>query len=221
MDRQFPPLGVKLVASNDRNLKVIVKLRRPIAQISPVFRPLSEVEALAAVVKALPENPHGTGVFPRPHHLRRRGCAPRVPLPSGGNRGAQKGGKWRERPPFLPFKVRHRAGMTIAHQIAHFSSPFRAGGRSLHSDPCGKAVESAKKPTAKNSRPQMALRPRRGKPGGCTQPNMSDPQHGQFATPLDGLGLRVDTRLTCPPISWRVQWVPFQKEGYNEGTAAG
>ena len=38
----------------------------------------------------------------------------------------------------------------------------------------------------------------RGKPGGCTQPDSSDPQHGQLATPLDGLGLRVDTRLTYP-----------------------
>ena len=28
MDRPFPPLGVKLVASNERNLKVIFKLRR-------------------------------------------------------------------------------------------------------------------------------------------------------------------------------------------------
>ena len=26
--------------------------------------------------------------------------------------------------PLFAFKVRHRAGMTIAHQIAHFSSPF-------------------------------------------------------------------------------------------------
>ena len=60
-----------------------------------------------------------------------------------------------------------------------------------------------------------------GTPGGCTQPDISDPQDGQLATPLDGLGLRVDTRLTCPPTSWRVQWIPFQKEGYNEGTAAG
>ena len=24
-----------------------------------------------------------------------------------------------------------------------------------------------------------------------------------------------------PPTSWSVQWIPFQKEGNNEGTAAG
>ena len=172
------------------------------------------------MVKALPKNRYRTRVFPRPHPLKRRGCAPRVPLRSGGDGGAQKGRKWRERPPFLPLLVRHRAGMTIAHQIAHFSSPFR-GGRSLHSDPCGKAVESARKPTAEKQQTTNGPQAETGTPGGCTQPNISDPQHGQLATPLDGLGLRVDTRLTCPPTSWSVQWIPFQKEGYNEGNAAG
>ena len=56
---------------------------------------------------------------------------------------------------------------------------------------------------------------------GCTQPDSSDPQHGQLATPLDGLGLRVDTRLTCPPTSWIVQWIPVRLEGFNEGMEAG
>ena len=41
----------------------------------------------------------------------------------------------------------------------------------------------------------------KGKAGGCTQPDISDGQHGQRGTPLDSLGLRVDTRLTCPPTS--------------------
>ena len=41
--------------------------------------------------------------------------------------------------------------MTIAQQIAHFSSPFREG-RSLHSDPCVKAVEPAKKLALEGSR---------------------------------------------------------------------
>ena len=131
-----------------------------------------------------------------------------------------KGGKVEGATPFLPFKVRHRAGMTIAQQIAHFSSSFR-GGRSLHSDPCGKAVESARKPTAEKQQTTNGPQAETGKLGGCTQPNISDSQRGQRAAPLDGLGLRVDTRLTCPPTSWSVQWVPFQKEGYNEGTAAG
>ena len=46
------------------------------------------------------------------------------------------------------------------------------------------------------------------------------PKHGQLATPFHGPGLRVNSRLTCPPTSWRVQWIPFQEEGYNEGMAA-
>ena len=43
----------------------------------------------------------------------------------------------------------------------------------------------------------------------------------RLATPLVGPGLTVDTRLTCPPTSWSIQWTPFQEEGYNEGTAVG
>ena len=35
----------------------------------------------------------------------------------------------------------------------------------------------------------------KGKPGGCAQPDISDGQHEQRGTPLDSLGLRVDTRL--------------------------
>ncbi len=48
----------------------------------------------------------------------------------------------------------------------------------------------------------------KGKAGGCSQPDTSDGQHGQRGTPLDSLGLRVDTRLTCPPTSRIVQWIP-------------
>ena len=40
-----------------------------------------------------------------------------------------------------------------------------------------------------------------GTPRRFAQPNTSDPEHGQLATPLDSFGLRVDTRLTCPPTS--------------------
>lgn len=69
MDRRIPPPGVKLVASNDRNLKVIVKLRIPIAQTSPTNPPLSEGGVLTT---------EGGGAVPR-----------RVPHRSGGDSGAQ------------------------------------------------------------------------------------------------------------------------------------
>ena len=62
---------------------------------------------------------------------------------------------------------------------------------------------------------------KRGKAGGCTQPDISDRQHGQRGSPLDSLGLRVDTWLTCPPTSWIVQWIPAQLEGCNEGIEGG
>ena len=42
----------------------------------------------------------------------------------------------------------------------------------------------------------------KGKAGGCTQPDISDGQHGQLATPLDGPGGRVsgvERSLACPP----------------------
>ena len=51
-------------------------------------------------------------------------------------------------------------------------SPLPCGGRSLHSDPCGKTVESAKKLTARAA---------------CHS--------------LDGFGLRIDTRQTCPSVT--------------------
>ena len=125
--------------------------------------------------------------------------------------------------PLVAFKVRHRAGMTIAHQIAHFSSPFR-GGLSLHSDPCGKAVESAKKPTAKNSRPQMALRPRGASREDAHNPISPIRSTGRLpprSTVPDEETPGSNHRKTGPPTSWMVQWIPFQKEGYNEGTETG
>ena len=47
-------------------------------------------------------------------------------------------------PPFLPL-VRHRAGGGGAPQWSHHL-PSPVGGRSLHSDPCGKAIELMRKP---------------------------------------------------------------------------
>ena len=54
------------------------------------------------------------------------------------------------------------------------SLPF-SGGRSLHSDPCGKAVASARKPTAEKQQTTNGPQAERGTPGGCTQPKISDP----------------------------------------------
>ena len=64
----------------------------------------------------------------------------------------------------------------------------------------------------------------KGKAGGCSQPDISDPKHGQLATPLDGPGGRVsgvERSQACPPTSRIVQWIPVQIEGYNEGIETG
>ena len=58
-----------------------------------------------------------------------------------------RGRWWRERRPF--FRRWYTTGQgELVHPYGHTISPSPLGGRSLHSDPCGKAVESAKKPTA-------------------------------------------------------------------------
>ena len=51
-------------------------------------------------------------------------------------------------------------GSSAGHRCGNSAAPAPKEGRSRQKYPCGKAVEPAKKPTAKNSRPQMALRPR-------------------------------------------------------------
>ena len=82
---------VKLVAPNDRNLKVIAKLHRSIAQTSPVFPPLSEARASLLWYRLFPEDPHGTGV---PHVLintGKRGCEPPSPLSPAGDRAGRGG----------------------------------------------------------------------------------------------------------------------------------
>ena len=55
----------------------------------------------------------------------------------------------------------------------------------------GKAVESAKKPTAEKQQTTNGSQAEMGKPGECAQPDISYQQHGQLATPLDGPGRRV------------------------------
>ena len=50
------------------------------------------------------------------------------------------------------------------------------------------------------------LQTERGRAGGYAQPNIFDAQHGQLATPLDGLGRRVsgvERSQDCPPVTVR------------------
>ena len=65
------------MAHEKRNLNVVfnIHVTGSSNQLEIVF--LSEGEARAAMVWALPENPHGTGVFRVPNNKGKRGCAPR------------------------------------------------------------------------------------------------------------------------------------------------
>ena len=91
------------MALNDRNLKAIFKLRRPIAQTSPVFPPLSEVEALAVVVLGIAGKAAWDGGFPASSTTGASGAVPRA-SPFGPaemvahNRGENGGSN----PPFYP-----------------------------------------------------------------------------------------------------------------------
>ncbi len=67
-----------------------------------------------------------------------RGCASRVPLPPGAVARRTRGERVEGATPrFWPL-VRHRGGVKGDRQNDTFTLPS-AGGRSLHSDPCGKA----------------------------------------------------------------------------------
>ena len=88
----------------------------------------------------------------------KRGYASRVPLPPGAAARRTRGVLVVRATRFLAL-VRHRRGGDGARQNSP-SPPRFWGSLPPTVFPGGKAVESAKKPKAKNSRPQMALRPR-------------------------------------------------------------
>ena len=133
-------------------------------------------------------------------------------------RAAREGCWWRERPPlFLPL-VRHRPVLTGARSGARLT--LASGGRSLHSNPCGKAVESARKPTAENSRPQMALRPREASLGDVHNPISPICSTGSLPLHLTAPDSALILSLPVRQRRRSVPWVPFQKEGYNEGLQA-
>ena len=129
-----------------------------------------------------------------PCSLRSRPSWPERRHPLGNLRGG------RERPP----SPRRGTGMGRCGFSQTPHCPLEVAP--VHSQSLWEGIEPAKRsaPGTAETR-QTSARPlaTAGKPGGCTQPNISVPQHGQLATPLDGLGLRVDTGLTCPPVTVR------------------
>ena len=98
------------MAHEKRTLNVIFNIHMTGSsnQLEIVF--LSEGEALAAVVQALPGNPHGTGVSHVLNNEGNRGCARRGSFSPGGDRAAREGEKVEGATPFFWPLVRHGEG---------------------------------------------------------------------------------------------------------------
>ena len=102
---------------------------------------LSEGRALPVVVRDFPETPHQTRDdtdFPRP--LRKSEARLRLacPLSPGAPARRTRGVLVEGATPLFWTLVRHRVGVKGDTQNDTFTLPLK-GGRSLHSDPCGKA----------------------------------------------------------------------------------
>ena len=174
------------------------------------------------MVRVFSETPHGTQDnmdFPRPMRQSEAGGASRVPPSPGATARRTRGVLVEGATLGFSALVRHREGEMVHAKIHHLPSPSR--GRSLHSDPWREGSRVGQKADSEEQQTTSGPQAERGKPGECTQPDIFDRQHGQLGTPLDSLGLRVDTRLTCPSTSRMVQWIPVQLEGFNEGNKAG
>ena len=99
---------------------------------------LSEGDPLAAVVRSLSGNPRWNWIEGDATSLDARLFEPRRALSSDKRRGTREGRIWRERPPLLVALVRHGGGES--NFIPNFTlTPLPRGGRSLSSNPCGKA----------------------------------------------------------------------------------
>lgn len=79
MDRRFPSPGVKHVPSYERMLNVVFNIHMTYSSNQLEIVLLSEGEARAAVVWAVPGNPHGTAVSHVLDHTGKRGCERKRP----------------------------------------------------------------------------------------------------------------------------------------------
>ena len=122
-------------------------------------------------------------------------ASPLHPAEMVAHNGGESGGS----DPFHPSKCATGEGEMVR-PYGHTISPPFLGVLPSTSIPAGRLSSW---PGSQLEEQQTTDGPRaeRGKVGGCTQPDISDPEHGQLATLLDSLGLRVDIQLTCPPTS--------------------
>ena len=116
---------------------------------------LSEGAPLAAVVGALPGKPYWKRVgTDSPHPLRQsearlRLARPRLAPRVGAPHGREEGGG--SDPLFFGAGAPPGRGRWCARMVT--PSPLPVGGRSLHRDPCGKAVKLAKRPALGTAKP--------------------------------------------------------------------
>ena len=100
---------------------------------------LSEGAPLAAVVGALPGKPYWKRVgTDSPRRLRESEARLRLACPRLARRTAREGRRWRERPPLFRRWCATGEGLSGPPFGPPLNPPL-GEGRSLHSDPCGKA----------------------------------------------------------------------------------
>ena len=150
---------------------------------------LSEGGALAVGVRVFSETPHGTQDntdFPRP--MRKSDARLRLACPPSPVAPHERGAGGRSDPPLVPHQ-RPKKGVAPS-----------------TSDPCRKAIELARKPTAKNSRPQTALRPREARLEDAHHPIAPIRSTGRLPlhlTASDYPNLALTPRPTCPRVTVR------------------
>ena len=155
MVRQFPPLGVKEMPSYEchpfRGGGVTSK-GDMLLTTTTLFSQRAETSPLSFGTLPKRRIRRGTTRISRVRFENaKRGSASRVP-PSPGASARRTGGLMVEgATPLFWTLVRHRGGVKGDTQNDTFTLPSERG-RSLHSDPCGKAVESAKKQALEGSR---------------------------------------------------------------------
>ena len=140
MGRQFPSSGGKEVAHEKRPLNIIfnIHITRSSNQLEIVV--LSKGEARAAVVWAVPGNPHGTGVSRILGNRGKRGCRRRGPPPGRRRSPRTRGGGSGGCDPSLCATGAAPGRVKGGRQNDTLTLP--SADRSLHSDPLRKGRQA-------------------------------------------------------------------------------
>ena len=161
------------------------------------------------------------------------GVAPSTLIPAGRPPGALSRSWWMSVRTcgFVTCLLRYVLWCFLCCTVFHFISaslPKPVNGSSS-SAPSGTSTSapgcapSSMRPS-KNSRPQLAQRPRRASLEHAHNPIPPIRSTGSLpprSTVPEDESLGSNDCMTCPPTSRMVQWIPVQLEGYNKGMEAG